>query len=114
MSGWNVRGMNTSLKRGKVYTHLPYITMYCRWVSINCRVPFKRWVQVYILVNNRQFQINAGLSYLKKNIKEEGVTTDTARFSSSSFSSAVLSVSHHIDVRHGSSAEKKTEIRLEI
>ena len=29
-------------------------------VSINRRVPFKRWLQVYILINNRWFQINAG------------------------------------------------------
>ena len=32
-------------------------------VSINCRVPFKRWVQVYILVNNRRFQINGESNY---------------------------------------------------
>ena len=78
-------------------------------VSINLRVPFKRWVQVYILVNNHWFQINAGSNSFIFLIKEEDVTTDTARFSSSSFSRVVLlSVSqYHTDDCHGSGAATK-------
>ena len=85
------------------------------WVSINRRVPFKRRVQVYILINNRWFQINAESNFFFFLIKDH-VTTDTARFPFAFFPILfLLSVSqYHIDDHHGSGAAKKYKVRLEI
>ena len=86
-----------------VYSAVPCLGSYHRLtnnrVSINHRVPFKRRVQVYILVNNRRFQINAGSDFLLfVLIKEEDMTTDTAHFSSLPFSRLVLAFCQSISI----------------
>ena len=67
-------------------------------MSINRRVPFKRRVQVYILVNNHRFRINPGsnLFIFCFQKKEEDVTTDAACFSSLPFSHIVLAFCQYI------------------
>ena len=65
-------------------------------VSVNCRVPFKCRVQVYILVNNRRFQINAGSNLFFKKSRRKTSSTDTARFSSLPFSHIVLAFSQSV------------------